>query len=93
MQKFIADYKAAYGGVPDALAALGYDAAKVAIDALEARQGPRAARPLRDAIAQTKDFPGVAGTITLDENRNAVKPAVVLKVGDGKTEFVTTVTP
>jgi len=92
VQKFIADYKAAYGGVPDALAALGYDAAKVAIAALEKAKdlsGPA----IRDAIAQTRDFPGVAGTITLDQNRNPVKSAVVLKVANGKTEFVTTVNP
>jgi branched-chain amino acid transport system substrate-binding protein len=91
-QKFIADYKAAYGGVPDALAALGYDAAKVAIAAIEKAKdlsGPA----IREAIAQTKDFPGVAGTVSLDKNRNAVKSAVILKVGDGKTEFVTTINP
>ncbi|HEX8441690.1 ABC transporter substrate-binding protein [Archangium sp.] len=91
-QKFIADYKAAYGGVPDALAALGYDSAKVAIAAIEKAKdlsGPA----IRDAIAQTKDFPGVAGNVSLDKNRNAVKSAVILKVGDGKTEFVTTINP
>ncbi|ADO69038.1 ABC transporter substrate-binding protein [Stigmatella aurantiaca] len=92
VQKFVADYKAAYGGVPDALAALGYDAANVAIDAL--KRAPDTSGPaVRDAIAQTKNFPGIAGTITLDDKRNAVKSAVVLKVGDGKAEFVTTVNP
>ncbi len=92
VQKFISDYKAAYGAVPDALAALGYDSARVAIDALN-RASELKGPAIRDAIAQTKNFPGVAGSITLDENRNAVKSAVVLKVGDGKTEFVTTVAP
>jgi branched-chain amino acid transport system substrate-binding protein len=92
VQKFISDYKAAYGAVPDALAALGYDAARVAIEALK-RAKDLSGPAVRDAIAQTKDFPGVAGTITLDANRNAVKSAVVLKVGDGKTEYVTTVNP
>jgi branched-chain amino acid transport system substrate-binding protein len=48
---------------------------------------------VREAIAQTKDFPGVAGTINLDENRDAVKPAVILQVQDGKTKFVTTLEP
>ncbi len=92
VQKFIADYKAAYGSVPDAMAALGYDAARVAIAALEKAKdlsGPS----IRDAIAQTKDFPGVAGTITLDEKRNAVKPAVILKVANNKAEFVTSINP
>jgi len=92
IQKFVSDYKAAYGGVPDALAALAYDAAKVAIDALK-KAPDTSGKAIRDAIAQTKDFPGIAGNITLDEKRNAVKPAVVLKVGDGKSEYVTTVNP
>ncbi|MFY1831747.1 ABC transporter substrate-binding protein [Myxococcus fulvus] len=92
VQKFIADYKAAYGGVPDALAALGYDAARVAIEALK-RAKDLSGPSVRAAIAQTKDFPGVAGTVTLDDKRNAVKSAVVLKVGDGKTQYVTTINP
>ena len=92
IQKFVSDYKAAYGGVPDALAALAYDAAKVAVEAL--KKAPDTSGPaLKNALAQTKDFPGIAGAITLDDKRNAVKPAVVLKVGDGKSEYVTTVNP
>src|SRR5215218_8949092 len=35
VQKFVQAYKAKYGSVPDALAALAYDAAKVAVAALE----------------------------------------------------------
>ena len=66
IQKFIADYKAAYGAVPDALAALGYDAAKVAVDAHQARAADLDRAAIRDAIAATKDFPGVTGSITLD---------------------------
>jgi branched-chain amino acid transport system substrate-binding protein len=92
IQKFVSDYKAAYGGVPDALAALAYDAANVAVDALK-KAPDTSGKAVRDAIAQTKGFPGIAGAITLDEKRNAVKPAVVLKVGDGKSEYVTTVNP
>jgi branched-chain amino acid transport system substrate-binding protein len=92
IQKFVSDYKAAYGGVPDALAALAYDAAKVAVAALE-KAPDTSGQAVKSALAQTKEFPGVAGAITLDEKRNAVKPAVVLKVGDGKSEYVTTVNP
>ncbi len=57
VQKFVADYKAAYGRVPDALATLAYDAAGVAIDAMR-RAPDLSGKSLRDAIAQTKDFPG-----------------------------------
>lgn len=92
VQQFIAAYRQRFGEVPDSLAALGYDAAKVAVDAM--RRAPDLSGPaVRDAIAQTKDFPGVAGTISLDAQRNAVKPAVVLKVEDGKSHYVTTVSP
>src|SRR5207247_1878650 len=52
-----------------------------------------ATRKLRDIIAGTKNFPGVTGVITLDANRNASKPAVVLEIKDGKKVYNTTVNP
>ncbi|MCE9669260.1 ABC transporter substrate-binding protein [Myxococcus stipitatus] len=92
LQAFLARYKQRYGSVPDSVAALAYDAARVLVEAMK-RTSDLSGPALRDAIAQTKDFPGVAGRITLDANRDAVKEAVVLKVADGKAEFVTTVKP
>ncbi|WP_342378984.1 ABC transporter substrate-binding protein [Myxococcus stipitatus] len=92
LQTFLAKYKQNYGGVPDSVAALAYDAGRVLVEAL--KRAPDTSGPaLRDAIAATKDFPGVAGRITLDANRDAVKEAVVLKVAGGKAEFITTVQP
>ncbi|XXF79228.1 ABC transporter substrate-binding protein [Myxococcaceae bacterium GXIMD 01537] len=92
LKTFLAKYQKAYGAVPDSVAALAYDAALVAIEAM--KRAPDLSGPaLREAIAQTKDFPGVAGRITLNAQRDAVKQAVVLKVANGKTEFVTTVAP
>jgi branched-chain amino acid transport system substrate-binding protein len=44
-------------------------------------------------VAATKDFPGVTGNITLDENRNASKSAVVLAIKDGKKVYSATVNP
>ena len=92
VQEFIKRYQAKFGSSPDSLAALGYDSARVVIDAL--KRAPDMSGPaLRDEIAKTRDFPGVAGTITLDANRNPVKPAVVLKVEGGKFKYVATVAP
>jgi branched-chain amino acid transport system substrate-binding protein len=91
-QRFIADYRKAFGAVPDSLAALGYDAARVAIEAMKRAQNVDG-QALREEIARTRDFPGVTGNISLDVNRNAVKPAVVLQIVDGKPKFVTTVSP
>ncbi len=92
VQEFIKRYQAKFNLVPDSLAALGYDSARVVIDGLK-RASDSSGPALRDAIAATKDFPGVAGTITLDAQRNPVKPAVVLKVEGGKFKYVDTVSP
>src|SRR5262249_11172344 len=44
---------------------------------------------LRELISATKDYPGVTGMITLDANRNASKPLVVLEIKGGKKVFNT----
>src|SRR5262244_2208225 len=92
IQKFVKEYRDRYKQTPDALAALGYDAAKILADAMT-RSGSTDAAKVRDALAQTKDFAGVTGQITIDKDRNAVKPAVVLKIQNGKFVYVETVTP
>lgn len=92
VQEFIKKYQARYKTTPDSLAALGYDAARVAIEAMK-RSNDLTGPAIRDQIAQTKDFPGVAGVITLDQNRNPVKAAVLLKVEEGKFKYVSTVAP
>jgi branched-chain amino acid transport system substrate-binding protein len=92
-QKFVADYKVRYNGkVPDAMAALGYDSVMVLVDAIK-RAGTTDEPALRDAIAATKDFPGATGKTTLDENRDASKPAVIITVKDGQFQYLETVSP
>ena len=92
VQKFVADYKAKYGVIPDALAALGYDAARILGDAIK-RAGSTDGGKVRDALAQTKGFAGVTGTISIDKDRNAIKPVVMLKVEDGKYVFQERIEP
>ena len=92
IQKFVSDYRARYSETPDALAGLGYDAASILFDAIK-RAGTTDGAKVRDAIAATKDFPGITGSITLDKDRNAVKPAVVLQVKDGKLEYMESINP
>jgi branched-chain amino acid transport system substrate-binding protein len=92
IQQFVSDYQARFGEAPDALAALGYDSAMILFDAIR-RANSTDPAAIRDAIAATENFPGISGNITMDENRNPVKPAVVLKVQDGALEFVESVSP
>lgn len=94
-QAFIAAYKKDYGGsTPDGLAALGYDAAKILFDAMK-RAPSVGGKDLRDAIAKTKDFPGVTGMITINADRDADKSAVVVEMsGDPPSpKYVTTIAP
>jgi branched-chain amino acid transport system substrate-binding protein len=57
----------------------------------EARKA--ACQKVREIIAATKNYPGVTGSITLDANRDASKPAVVIEIKDGKKIFRTSIAP
>ena len=79
VRQFVADYQRKYDAKPDALAATAYDAARILFKAFNrAKSSERSA--VRDALAATKDFPGVTGQITLDANRNAQVPVYILRI-------------
>jgi branched-chain amino acid transport system substrate-binding protein len=86
VQEFVKRYQEQNKQVPDAMAALGYDAAKLLADAL-GRAGSTNGPALRDAIAATRDFSGVTGRITIDPQRNAHKDAVVIKIENGRFRY------
>lgn len=92
VQEFVKKHQQVYGSRPDAFAALGYDAARVALDALQRAATPTRAA-VRDALEQTKGFQGVTGTISFDADHNPVKSAVVLGVEHNKPKYVTTIEP
>jgi branched-chain amino acid transport system substrate-binding protein len=85
-------FRKRWGDVSDTLTGLGYDSVMMLADALK-RAGTTEGDKLRDALATTKNFRGVTGTITLDAQRNPTKSAVVLTVKDGKFQFVTSISP
>jgi branched-chain amino acid transport system substrate-binding protein len=92
-QNFIDAFRKEYGGeTPDAMAALGYDAFNVMMDAMK-RTKNLTRDEIRDALANTKNFKAVTGEISIDKDRNAVKSAVVLKFQDGKPHYFATVNP
>ncbi len=86
-------YKAKYNAEPDALAALGYDAAKMLIAAIKTA-GSTEPEKIRVALESTKDFQGVTGVITVDpKTHNPVKSAVIIRMVDGKKTLLTHVNP
>ena len=91
--KFIDAFKAAYPDKePSAFAALGYDAYLLALDAIT-RAGSADSDKITAALAETQGFLGATGVITLDEQRNAIKSAVIKQVKDGKWVYTATVEP
>ena len=87
VQKFVNDYKTRYNTIPDALAATAYDAAKIMFDAIK-RSSSLDGQAIRDSLAATKSFPGVTGDVTFNENRDAVKPIIMIEIKPGGTYAV-----
>ena len=92
VKAFVAAYSAKFGTPPPPLAALAHDAVYLVADALQ-RAGASDPPALRSALAATKNFPGVTGSITLDEKRNPRKPGIVIRVDEGKFTYLERVEP
>jgi branched-chain amino acid transport system substrate-binding protein len=92
VQEFDKVYQQKFGSRPDNFAALGYDAARVVLEAIK-KAGSVDSTAIRDAIAQTKDFPGVSGNISIDSKRNASKPVVILAIKDDRIQYLEKINP
>ncbi len=93
VQEFVKKYRARFNGeTPDSMAPLAYDAMNIVAQAI-ARAGTTEGPKFRDALAATKDFPGVTGRTTIDPQRNASKSAVMLLIKNGKPTYVENIDP
>ncbi len=92
VQAFVKDYVDNFGAKPGAMAALGHDGMLVLADALKRAENFNA-ESIKMAINSTKGFVGVTGSITIDENRNARKSAVVLETKPSGMSFKQKVSP
>jgi branched-chain amino acid transport system substrate-binding protein len=93
VQDFVKAFKAKYDDKsPDAFNALGYDSVYFLADAIE-RAGSADPAKIKDALAETDGLALVSGSLTLDENHNPIKSAVILEYKDGQQQFNTKVNP
>ena len=92
IQDFIKKYREKYKSEPDCYSFLGYDAMMLMADAIK-RAGSTDGDKIRQELSKTSNFKGVTGNITINEQRNAVKPAVVLEIKDGKFKYKETIAP
>ncbi|HKS22067.1 MAG TPA: ABC transporter substrate-binding protein [Thermoanaerobaculia bacterium] len=93
VHNFVEKYKQRFGSKPDGMAALAYDAMHVLADAMK-RAKKLDGQTLREAIASTKGYQGVTGTITLGPDRNPIgKKLVIEEVKNGQLVVKGTVQP
>lgn len=87
---FVKKYTERFKHEPSSLAAQGYDAALLLADAI-GRAKADTPESIRDAIAETKDFQGATGAITINEQRNADKPIVIVQIKGKKFTYFDTI--
>ena len=84
-------FKAGYGGHPDAVACLAYDATNLMLDSVK-RAGRTDGPAIRDALRMA-NLATVSGQFRFDKNRNPIKSGVVIKVQNGRQVFYSSVEP
>ncbi len=89
-KEFVKKYSARFKHEPSSLAAQGYDAALLLADAI-GRAKNDTPEAIRDAIAETKGFQGATGAITINEQRNADKPIVIVQIKGKKFTYSDTI--
>jgi branched-chain amino acid transport system substrate-binding protein len=92
VQRFVKTYEGTHKSKPTALAALGYDALRVASQAIARAHAPNR-EAIREAILSTAGFHGVTGTITIGPDRSASKDVFILRGEKGSFAFVSRMSP
>ena len=92
VQDFINAYKGAYNENPNVFAALGYDAGKMLVNAIE--RGGDTSEKIRDNIETIKDLKVGTGVVTMDaKTHNPIKGIVVIENKGGARELRTKIAP
>jgi branched-chain amino acid transport system substrate-binding protein len=87
-KKFVAGYNEKWKHTPTSLAAQGYDAARLLFDAIGRASEPKP-EPIRKALTETQNFQGATGLMTIDKDRNANKPIVIVQIREKKFRYTT----
>ncbi|MDD2553610.1 MAG: ABC transporter substrate-binding protein [Desulfotomaculaceae bacterium] len=90
--EFVEAFKAKYNKEPDAFAALGYDSVQIMVQGLK-DAGEADPVKLTEALANIKDFAGITGKMSIDDQHNPVKAGVILEFKDGKQVMNTRIQP
>ena len=89
---FLAFFKKKFNKDLDGNSAMGAEAYFVLADALQ-RAKSESGHDVREALANTRDFEGLFGKISMGEEGNAIRAVVINQVKDGKFTYVTSISP
>ena len=89
---FISAYEKTYNTEPDAVAALTYDSVGLIAEALKI-QDKADSQAVRDGLAQIKDYPGLAGSLSFDGTGDPIKSVAIMEVKEGKPGFLKSFMP
>lgn len=86
VQAYVKEYTARYKSEPDQFSAQAFDATNIMLDAIVRAGGAGATRQkVRDALAATRNFPGVTGNTTFDPvTREPSKTLARMQIRDGR---------
>lgn len=88
---FTRAYRARFRSLPDAYAAMGYEAAMILVEAIRSASSPNPAA-IRDAL-EAVQMESLLGWFCFDAERNSIRGAVIMEFLDGSAEYRTTVDP
>lgn len=92
VQEFNKKYQAKFNEIPGAMSALGYDAMNIVAKVI--KEGGKADREtIKAGLAKLANYSGVTGAITINAERNASKPVVIIQIKDGKFTYHSTYKP
>ncbi|MDT2761563.1 ABC transporter substrate-binding protein [Aerococcus urinaeequi] len=91
-QEFSAAFEEAYGKAPDEFAALGYDAVYLYANAVE-EVSSEDNQAIAEALANTTDFQGVTGAITMKDDHTPNKTAYIQEIQNNEVVGSTAVAP
>lgn len=92
VKEFIDDFNAEFKKAPSSFNALAYDSIYMLAKAIE-EAGEVDSVKITEKLAELTDFEGVTGTMTMDEDHNPKKPAVVIGLTEGAETSADVVNP
>jgi ABC-type branched-subunit amino acid transport system substrate-binding protein len=82
VREFVEKFRLHYAKTPDLLAAQAYDSLFILAQAIKA--GATTREELREELLKVRDFPGVSGTTSFNDDGNAAKIPFLLAIQNGR---------